>query len=103
MSTLMDIINEEKNRLEKLLIFYDKEIQKLPKGFISRKKINGNIYYYRCYRKDNSVKTIYLGTEKSDNFNKIQEQISERRKLEHLKRKTKENLLEAKRALRAER
>ena len=101
MSILMDIIQDEKERLEDLLKFYEEEISKLPKGYISKKKVNGKIYYYRSFRDKNFVKTKYIGPESSDEVKNIENKISERKKLEELYKKAKENLAEAKRALRA--
>jgi hypothetical protein len=103
MGTLIDIIKEEKERLEKLLIFYKQEISKQPKGYISKKKINGNEYCYRAYREGNTVKTVFVGVEGSDEVKKVKEKINERKKLEFLNRKAKENLIEVKKALREKR
>jgi len=97
----MDIIEEEKERLERLLVFYSSEIVKLPKGHISKKKIKGNVYCYRSYRDGTTVKTIYIGKENSDEVKELSEGIKERQKLQELSRRTKKNLEEAMRALRA--
>ncbi len=99
MSILMDIIEEEKERLEKLLIFYKQEIEKLPNGYISKKKVNGNIYCYRSFRDKKNVRTIYIGSEFSEAAKDMGNKILERKKLEELYKKTKKNLAEAKRAL----
>ena len=101
MSTLIDIIEEEIERLEKLSIFYKKEISKLPKGYISSKKIKGHIYLYYSFRKGNTVKNIYIGGDSSKKLKEIKERIQERKKLEALLKQAKQNLAEAKKALRA--
>jgi hypothetical protein len=103
MSTLMDIIEEEKKRLEKLLLLYTRKIEQLPKGYISKKKIYGHNYCYQAYRDGSTVKTIYIGLDSSDDVKELKEKIDERKKLLTLYKKAKINLDEAKRALRAKR
>lgn len=103
MSTLIDIIEDEKERLQKLLKYYRNEISQLPRGYISKKKIHGHIYCYRSFRDGHTVKTVYLGAEDSETVKETKEKIQERKKLESLLKRTKENLDEAKRALRAKR
>lgn len=100
MSTLIDIIQEEKERLENLISFYENEISKLPKGYISIKNINGHKYCYQSYRDGKKVKTIYIGDESSEELIKIKLKIDERKKLEELYKQTKKNLKEAKRSIR---
>jgi hypothetical protein len=100
MSILTDIIVEEKERLEELLTFYKSEISKYPKGYISRRKRNGNIYCYRSYRDGNTVRTIYIGITGSDEVKDIEKDIEKRRDFEKKYRQAKDNLKEAKGLLR---
>lgn len=100
MSTLMDIIQEEKERLENLLEFYQNEISKLPRGYISLKNINNNKYYYQSFREGKKVKTIYIGDESSEKLMDIKNKIEERKKLEKLYKQAKQNLIEAERSIR---
>ena len=99
----MNIVEEEKERLERLQKYYVVEISKFPKGYLSQKKISGNIYCYRAFRDGDTVRTIYIGSMESEEVKALKKQIAERKKLESLLRRTKENLKEAKRVLRAKR
>lgn len=100
MSILIDIIVEEKERLELLLQFYRKKISKYPKGYISKRKRNGNIYCYRSYRDKDKVKTIYIGIADSDAVKDIEKKIKIRREYEIKYQQVKINLKEAKGLLR---
>lgn len=100
MSTLTDIIQEEKERLENLISFYENEIYKLPKGYISIKNINGHKYCYQSYRDGKKVKTIYIGDESSEELIIFRKRIEERKNLEKLYRQTKKYLIETKRSIR---
>ena len=96
MGTLIDIVVEEKERLEELLKFYNKELKKYPKGNVSRKKRNGNYYYYQCYRDGSTVITNYLGKEDSPEVKEMRKKIEERIRIEKNIKRAKENLKEAK-------
>ena len=99
----LDILEENKEeieRLENLLKFYQDEISKLPKGYISIKNINGHKYCYQSYREGKKVKTVYIGDESSEQLNEIRLKIDERKKLDELYKQTKKNLKEAKGSVR---
>lgn len=100
MSILIDIIAEEKERLEELLKFYQSEILKYPKGYLSKRKRKGNIYCYRSYRDGNTVRTLYIGIAGSDDVKDVEKLISKRRDFEKKYRQAKMNLKEAKGLLR---
>ena len=71
MSIMLNIISEEKERLEELLKFYKKEISNFPRGYISQRKRNGNIYCYQSYREGNTVKTKYIGIAGSNEIKEL--------------------------------
>lgn len=96
MGTLIDIIVEEKERLEGLLEYYRNELKKYPKGKVSKKKRNGNYYYYQCYREGDTIVTQYLGKSDSSKVKEMQKKIGERINLEKNILRAKENLKEAK-------
>ncbi|MBN2546074.1 MAG: hypothetical protein JXB50_09780 [Spirochaetes bacterium] len=100
MSILKDMIKEEKERLEELLKFYRNEINKYPKGYISRRKRNGNIYCYRSYRDGERVRTIYIGIAGSNEVKEAEKKIEKRREYEKKYRQARANLKEAKGLLR---
>ncbi len=100
MSILIDIIAEEKERLEELLKFYRDEISKYPKGYISKRKRNGNVYCYRSYRDGDTVKTVYIGISGSDDVKELEKTIEKRHDFEKKYQQAKMNLKEAKGLLR---
>lgn len=94
---LLDIVTEEIERLEELLEFYEKELIKYPKGYLSKRNRKGNIYYYRSYREGKKVKTIYIGIEDSDAVKMMIKQMVKKQTLVEKLKQVKSNLKEAKR------
>jgi len=94
MSIVKDIIKEEYDRLISLLNDYNEDINKLPKGSISEKKIKNNFYYYLAYRKKDRVIFEYLGKKNSDKYIEIKKGLSERRKIKSEIDKIKQNIKE---------
>ena len=45
---------------------YERELAKLPKGSLIKKKVKGHEYYYLVYREEGKVKFIYKGKKVSD-------------------------------------
>lgn len=73
-----DIINEYKkllNKRNKIIM----ELQTLPFGYISKKIIKGNEYYYLQYRIGRKVNSQYI---KSDDLPLIEKQLENREKFE---------------------
>lgn len=65
-------MNREKNRCSK-------KIEKLPKGYISKKTISGHDYYYLQNKVDGKINSHYISYERLDSF---KQQIEERHRLE---------------------
>lgn len=65
MSKVHYILKEEHDRLERLAALYQKEIENLPKGSVSLKKRNDNVYMYIAYREGKKMKFDYVGKESS--------------------------------------
>ena len=61
---------QEKLRIEYMLMKYNEELDKLPKGTISEKVVNGNIYYYLKYREGKKVVSQYIPKNEIDNVSK---------------------------------
>lgn len=64
--------------------FFDKlidELNKLPKGYISRKHINGKTYFYLQYRRARRIESKYI---KREDLKQIREGLEKREKLEKL-------------------
>ena len=78
MSILQDILKEEKIRLTALKQKYEKELEKLPRGSLSKKLRNNKPYYYLAYRDGEKVKFQYIGKEDSEKLHILQKQVSKR-------------------------
>lgn len=68
MSVLNSVIREEYERLSRIITKVQKEINELPKGYISEKRINGKIYHYLQFREGEKVKSIYLKADKVESY-----------------------------------
>ena len=66
MSVIKGVLEEELKRLKELSEDYEKKIDSLRKGSISRKKRNKNVYLYWAFRENDKIKFIYIGPEGSD-------------------------------------
>jgi len=82
MSAVHDILREEYTRLEKLKDQYCKELESLPKGTISRKKIRNHEYYYLAYRSKDKVKFDYLGKKDAPRLREINSKLGRRKEIE---------------------
>ena len=92
MEILNSILIEELERLRKLKKHYEQEISKLPKGCLVRKKIKGHLYYYLNYREGKKGVFKYLGKLNNKELGKLEEKISERRKLRKLEIQVKRDI-----------
>ncbi|MBN1550653.1 hypothetical protein JW979_04255 [bacterium] len=99
MSVVQHILREEYDRLQKLVNFYSEAIEKLPRGSISLKKRNNQVYAYLVYRDRKKVKFVYLGKENSKKVIEVSRHIETRKENEKLLRQAKANLKEIKKAL----
>lgn len=78
MSILNGILQEEYDRLNRVIYRIEQELSELPKGYISEKKINGKVYYYLQYRENGRIKSIYL---KGDDIELYRSLINHRNEL----------------------
>lgn len=99
MGVIGNILEEERERLSKLLKKYREEIEKLPRGSISRKIRNGKRYLYLAYRESKSVRFEYIGKELSQKAQDIARQIERRKEYEKLLEQVKKDLREIERAI----
>lgn len=79
MSVLNGILNEEYDRLNRVIFRIEQELSELPKGYISEKKINGKVYYYLQYRENGKLKSVYL---KGDDIMSYRSLIEHRNELQ---------------------
>ena len=60
MNLIIDIVLQEKQRIDYMLEKYQALLAGLPKGTISEKTVNGNTYYYLKYRDGKKVVSKYI-------------------------------------------
>ena len=101
MSVVGDVIKEEYNRLNSLMELYDKKIAESVKGSLSLKKRGNNAYYYLAYRENKRVIFHYIGKEGSPQVQDYAVKIEKRHKYEEMRKRSKENLNEIRKLLRA--
>lgn len=89
MDDLKQLLQEKHSLYNKEKIKIEKELSKLPKGSITKRKIYHQYYYYLSFRKDGKVRHEYIG--KTEPV-KLAKQIDRRRQLEKELKKVKEAL-----------
>ena len=89
MSMLMTVISREEARNEKMIIEYTKELEKLPRGKITPKTVNGKTYYYLYYRDGKKVVSKYIGKDEGS-LTSIREGLTRRSQIEEIMKKLKE-------------
>ena len=65
MNKVRYILKEEHDRLQRLAVLYQKEIESLPRGSVSLKRRNDNVYVYIAYRESKRMKFDYVGKKSS--------------------------------------
>ncbi|MBQ4270024.1 MAG: hypothetical protein IJB97_10305 [Clostridia bacterium] len=95
MSIISTLPIKEKNRNEKMIIEYTRELDILPKGTIKEKKVKDKIYYYLLFREGDKVVTKYLG-KNEESLILIKEQLARRKQLECMLQKLKAEKIQIK-------
>ena len=95
MSIISTLLIKEKNRNEKMIIEYTRELNILPKGTIKEKKVKDKSYYYLLFREGDKVVTRYLG-KNEEALILIKEQLARRKQLERMLQKLKEEKIQIK-------
>lgn len=83
MTIVTQIIKQELERNEKMIIDYESELLKLPKGKLTIKKINSHSYYYLKFRDGDKIITKYVGKDECD-LSELQEQLDRRKHIEDM-------------------
>jgi len=99
MSILKSVLQEEHQRLVDLFNNYEDKLNNLPKGSISRKVINEEVYLYRVFRENGKIRFIYIGKEKSEVAKRAIRDRKERIKYQDLLKQVKLEIKEIRRAL----
>lgn len=91
MKVLEGVLKEELARLMAAEKSYRRELRKLPKGSIQKKRIKGSLYIYLSFREGEKVVTRYLGRVSAEELKKIEQDVAFRRKYEQLLREVRNN------------
>jgi len=84
MGVIKGVLKEELENSLRMKSGYERELAKLPKGSLIKKRIKGNDYYYLLLRERGKVKFIYKGkvTEKEiRRYKQVKEYRAKYRKL----------------------
>lgn len=73
MKVIKGVLKEELNNSLRMKKDYQRELAKLPKGSLVKKKIRGKEYYYLVLRKNGKVKFIYKGKLNADEIKKYRQ------------------------------
>lgn len=93
MDMMLDVVQEELENSIRIQDRYKKAISRLPRGSLSKKKIDGNEYYYLAYwESSGGVRTRYLGKLSEAQVQKYQEKIRKRREYKRLLKRAQEQI-----------
>lgn len=93
MGVIKGVLKEELENSLRMKEDYERELAKLPKGSIIKKKIKGHEYYYLLFREKGKVKFVYKGKVSEEELKKYKEakayRAKYRRSLSQLKKQIK--------------
>jgi hypothetical protein len=93
MNIMRGLVEEELENSIRIKASYEKAIQELPRGSLSKKKIHGREYYYLFYRESpRKVRSQYLGKLSEEQVKEYEEKIERRRRYEELVRESKRQI-----------
>jgi len=84
MGVIKGVLREELENSLHMKGNYERELAKLPKGSLIKKRIKGHEYYYVVLRQNGKVRFIYkarIGKDEKDKYMKAKEYRSKYRKL----------------------
>lgn len=88
MSILMEVLAEELERLDRQQAAYEASLLELPRGYISKKKIQGKEYCYLQYKEGGKVVSKYIS---AANLPAVEAQVNQRKQLEASLRRVKQD------------
>jgi hypothetical protein len=97
MSVLDEVLREEYERIKKIRAVMQAELNELPKEYISRKNIRGNIEYYLQKRVGAKLVSSYISKEAVPGFEK---KIARRKQLQASIRGLDKNIRKIERVIR---
>jgi hypothetical protein len=77
MSILDEVLIEEYERSERIKQLYLEKLSSLPKGYLSRKKINGKVYVYLQHREGDKIVSQFIP---DDKVKMIEKEVEKRQK-----------------------
>ena len=93
MDMMLDTVQEDLDNSIRIMDRYKKAISRLPNGSLSRKRIDGNEYYYLAYWEPSGrVKTKYLGKLSEAQLKRYQDKIKKRREYKKLIKRAEEQI-----------
>lgn len=84
MAVIKGVLKEELENSLQMKKNYERELAKLPKGSLIKKKVKGHEYYYLVLRENGKVKFIYKGKVSQDEIKKYKETKEYRAKYRNL-------------------
>lgn len=99
MSILMEVLQEEMDRLNRQQLAYEADMQELPKGYISKKNIRGKESYYLQHREGSKIISKYIS---SEDLPDIEASVKRRKQLEASLRRVKQDQKKLRKALGAD-
>ena len=100
MGPIKGVLKEELENSLQMKADYERELAKLPKGSLIKKKIKGHEYYYLLLRENGKVKFIYKGKVSKEEIKKYQEAKEYRAKYRNLLSQVKKQIKFLRSALR---
>jgi hypothetical protein len=100
MGVIKGVLKEELANSLRMKRNYERELAKLPKGSLIKKKVKGNEYHYLLLREEGKVKQIYKGRVSESEIKKYKEAKEYRAKYRNLLSKVKKQIKYLKGALR---
>lgn len=88
MTIATQIIDRELERNRRMILEYENELSKLPRGKLTIKKINSHSYFYLKFREGEKVVTKYIGKDYCD-ITALQELLEKRKHIEEMLRQLK--------------
>lgn len=96
LNLILSTILQEKERIDRMLAKYQEELEMLPKGTISEKKVKQSTYFYLKYREGKKVISRYIPQK---DVEAVREQVEKRRHIETMIRSLREECAIAEKAL----
>ena len=100
MGVIKGVLKEELENSLRMKKGYERELAKLPKGSLIKKKVKGHEYYYLLLREEGKVKFIYKGKVSKEEIKKYKEAKEYRAKYRKLLSQVKKQIRFLRSALR---